>query len=385
MANKFPLYLHATGQWAKTIRGKKYYFGSDKQAALKRYEAEREDLLRGRRSLPSSTTATIVELGNVYAAYCQQRVDQGKLAVRSRRESINTLHRLIEIVGKESQPSNWTAFDFDDIREALYSPVERTVAIRGGLKGPAVERRASTTVDGDIRRIKAFLNWCIDRELVRPLRFGDAFAVTSAKEKRQMRAAAGRRDMPADHIRAVLDKCSIWLKPLVLLGINGGIGNKDLGTMRLLDYDPESEWLELVRTKTAVFRRLWLWPETRQAIADYMDVRMTPFGDPSILFATKYRSVWYRDTETTKHDALCKSFTRARRLAGIERGTFYDLRRTFQTIGDETGDSIATKAIMAHAPSQSDMGSTYRQSVSDERLKKVCEHVRHWLFPTDSG
>jgi len=36
-SDKFPLTLHKTGQYCKKIKGKFYYFGSDKQQALERY------------------------------------------------------------------------------------------------------------------------------------------------------------------------------------------------------------------------------------------------------------------------------------------------------------------------------------------------------------
>jgi hypothetical protein len=46
-SDKFPLTLHKTGQFCKKIKGKRYYFGTDRQKALQRY-LEQAALVKGR-------------------------------------------------------------------------------------------------------------------------------------------------------------------------------------------------------------------------------------------------------------------------------------------------------------------------------------------------
>ena len=64
----------------------------------------------------------------------------------------------------------------------------------------------------------------------------------------------------------------------------------------------------------------------------------------------------------------------------VEGRSFYDLRRTFQTVAEGARDLVAVQSIMGHAPASSDMSSIYRQRVEDDRLLAVVNHVRNWLF-----
>jgi hypothetical protein len=48
-------------------------------------------------------------------------------------------------------------------------------------------------------------------------------------------------------------------------------------------------------------------------------------------------------------------------------------------VGDESGDQIATNAIMGHVDDS--MADLYRERISDARLQAVVDHVRAWLFP----
>ncbi len=367
-----PLYLHkASGQWSKKVRGKTHYFGNDKDAALRRWAEEKDRLLAGLPIAICCDSPTLAELGNVFIANCRNRVASGTLSQVSLDDYTKTIGRLIEFRGRESTPEHWRPIDFAAITEQLASPVERKTAIRGGIKGPSVKRRSAITVANDIRRIRAFLSWCAKSELIPAPRYGASFSTLTAKETRIIRAKAGRRDFSSEQLRAILGQCSAWFKPLVLLGINGGIGNLDIAQMQLADY--QGEWLDLPRGKTGAPRRVWLWPETRTAIDAYLKVRR---DRGPLLFYTRFGREWARGT----HKPVGTAFTKARIEAGLLRGSFYDLRRTFATVAGETSDIMAIRLVMGHTSQSNDMTALYVQGVSDERVKRVCDHVRQWLF-----
>src|SRR5712692_3583365 len=77
----FPLFPHATGRWAKKIRGKMHYFGpwSDPDAALAKYLEQKDNLHAGRKPRPETEALTVKELVNAFLNEKQARVDGGEL------------------------------------------------------------------------------------------------------------------------------------------------------------------------------------------------------------------------------------------------------------------------------------------------------------------
>ncbi|MGI6418536.1 MAG: hypothetical protein ACOX1P_23045 [Thermoguttaceae bacterium] len=73
---EFPLYAHASGQWAKKIKGKVHYFGAwaDPQAALETYLDEIDELRAGR--VPRRRQADAVTIRDVL-----NRFDASKTAL----------------------------------------------------------------------------------------------------------------------------------------------------------------------------------------------------------------------------------------------------------------------------------------------------------------
>ena len=55
-SDKFPLTLHKTGQFCKKIKGKLYYFGTNKKAALERYLEQAVYLHTGKGNKPKLTS-----------------------------------------------------------------------------------------------------------------------------------------------------------------------------------------------------------------------------------------------------------------------------------------------------------------------------------------
>ncbi len=81
----FPLFPHATGRWAKKIRGQIHYFGrwSDPDGALGKYLEQKDALHAGRKPREASDGTTIKELCNQFLNAKRAFVESGELTNRS--------------------------------------------------------------------------------------------------------------------------------------------------------------------------------------------------------------------------------------------------------------------------------------------------------------
>jgi hypothetical protein len=123
-------------------------------------------------------------------------------------------------------------------------------------------------------------------------------------------------------------------------------------------------------------------PETVEAIKVAIATRPQPkdAGAAGLVFITSRGKAWAKDKDD---NPISKETAKILKKLGIHRPglNFYALRHVFQTVGDGSRDGSAVAAIMGHAPSQNDMGATYREHIPDDRLLAVSEHVRRWLWP----
>ena len=370
--SEFPLFAHATGQWAKKVRGKLHYFGvwSDSDAALRKYIEERDDLHAGRIPRLHPEGMTLVGLCNHFLTAKREKMDSGELSPRTWSDYFTTCENILKAFDKNAVVSGLVASDFGRLRTVL------------------AKTRGPVALANEIQRVRtvfkfAFVNDHIDR----PVKFGESFDKPSRKTIRKARHEAGPRMIEAAGLKKLLAAAGTSRKAMILLGLNCGFGQTDVACLPVASLDLTKGWVNFPRPKTGIARRCPLWPETVKAIRAVMKERpdAKSIEDAGLLFITKYGSRWVRvrlhegkasiviDSVRLEFGKLLRELKLARRGLG-----FYALRHTFRTVADASKDQPAVNHVMGHHDES--MAERYRERIDNERLKAVTEIVRKWLF-----
>jgi integrase len=365
----FPLFPHATRRWAKKIRGKLHYFGpwADWQKALATYQDQKDDLHAGRTPRVQGDGLAVRDLLNRFLTAKKMLVDAGELAARTFADYKVTCDHISAAFGLTRLVDDLASDDFEKLRA-------RTAKSYGPV-----------ALGNEIQRVRSVFKYAFDAGLIdKPIRYGPLFKRPGRKVLRQARYARGARMFEAAQLRKMLGAAAPQLKAMILLGINCGFGNADVGTLPVSALDLAGAWVSYPRPKTGIHRRCPLWPETVKALRAVLDTRATPRhpDHAELVFLTKQRGSWWKDSPD---NPVSKEMAKLLQELGIHRKglNFYALRHTFETIGGEARDQVAVDHIMGHV--RDDMASVYREKISDERLKAVTDHVHAWLFPPAKG
>lgn len=375
----FPLFPHATGRWAKKIRGKFVYFGRvaddpDGTAAIAKYQEQCEDLHAGRKPREKTSGLTLLDLVNKFLRVKDTLKDDGELSPRTFYGYYHCCEMLLKVLGKNRVVTDLDTEDFEKIRATA-------------MKGLGMEARSNV-----VRLVRAVFNFGYNEGLIeRPVRFGSAFKSPSAKSRlKDKTAKKAERILTAEQVRALIDGASVHFRAMILLGVNCGFGNHDLGTLTFSALDLDGGWHNHARPKTGVPRRAKLWPETVTAIRAAIAARRKP-KDPAnsdLVFITKHGAPWVRwkkqavpdPSKSAWRDAVAIVSRILFKKLGINHGaSFYSLRRMTETIGGGCKDQIGVDAVMGH--SRGDMASVYRLDIEDSRLEAVSTVIHNWLFP----
>lgn len=403
----FPLFAHASGRWAKKIRQQIHFFGrwgttvkgkivpaedvdSTASKALEEFNRQWPYLSEGRTAPPvgSKGGCTIRDLCNAFLTHKKGRVETKELSGYSFAEYNRMTDAIMAHFGRDRCVDDLRPDDFEAFRLFL-------------AKGCNV-----VTLKSKVNRARVVFKFASDRRLIdRPVGYGGAFDRPSSKVLRAARNDAGERLISRNDLLKILDvldgkpvavgdkviklEKSASMKAMVLLGLNAGFGNTDVSSLPRKAVNLETGWVVFPRPKTAVKRRVPLWPETVEAVRAAIAERPEPIdpADSDCCFLTERGTRFVRlqpsgtEGKVVNINALSRRFESILTKLGIgeRKGVnFYTLRHVFETHSGDAIDQVATDAIMGHVDPS--MGANYRQSIFDERLKTVVNTVRGWLF-----
>lgn len=376
---EFPLFAHNNGQWCRKIAGKLYSFGSwdDPDAALKKHGEEYAYRKQGIEPPVEFNGWRVGDLVNKWLEVLEDRLSDGEIV----QHTFDACHRvgalIVHHIDRDKAVDSLTPDDFRAFRSAM------------------LKEHSLVTVKANMTRVRQVFKFAFDERLIsKPVFYGQGFKAPTKTALRKDRATKPKKLFTAEQIQLLLDHASPAMKAMILLSINTGMNNADIGNMEprhLVD-----DWLDYPRHKTGIERVAPLWPETLQAIVEYKKVRQDPLPQfERFLFVTKARRQWRHSSLPSEFRKLLDSVNGEREKDGrlvrddkgkavwlqdppIPHGSFGYLRHTFQTRGEDNGDSVAVKAVMGHVDES--ISAEYREEVFRGRLQNVVDHVHGWLF-----
>lgn len=363
-SDKFPLTLHPTGQYCKKIKGKLYYFGSDKQRALERYLEQAFFLHAGKGAKNKSAydNLSLKTLCNLYIDHQESRSAIGEIKSRQVYDQILLLRDFVKYIGPNRVVSDISTIDLQNYRRKV---------IKSG--------KAPNTINNRLAAVKAMYNWALDNEIIDNIPNLKAI-------KKITRLKAGRPIFIIDQVKKLLDCADTKMKAMIWLGLNCGFGCTDCAKLRWDHLNLTDSRVSFPRGKTGINRNLLLWAETIEAL------KAVPKSG-ELVFYTSKKNPWVRTIKSTGKDGrirytnnntISKQFSKLLRKASIkvEKGVgFYTLRRTAATLAAKSGDPFAVQRILGHADLR--MATTYVQDIS-EQTDRVINNCRKLIVQDGS-
>ncbi len=360
-SDKFPLSLHPTGQYCKKIKGKLYYFGTDKQKALLRYMEQALALHTGKTPKPDSPGGdiNIKTLCNLYLEFQESRMQQGELSARHFSDQIKSLGKFVRFLGQYRNMNEISALDLQNYKRKLinsYSSHHR--------------------INLNLAIMKALFHWARKNDVLQNIPNIDA--VSKMKIIRQEKLT-----FTPEQIRILLVNTDLQMRAMIWLGLNCGFGGTDCSELKWENIDFQNGRIHYPRGKTGVDRNLPLWSETMQALKTLPQkkerVFNTPKGHPWV--RTVKRVDEHGKVKFINHDSVSKEFSKLLKKTGIktEKGVgFYTLRRTAATMAAQSGDPFAVQRLLGHADLK--MATIYVQDISAQ-TDRVINNTRKLIIP----
>jgi len=355
VSKDFPLAWHkGSGQFYKKYQRRFIYFGSDPSVALRKYLAEKDYYIAGV-PVPADESFSVRKLCNHFLHKKERDKDAGTITLQTYTEYTDICKVIAKLWGDRAIKT-LRPIDFGDLKHALTTG------------SPNVLRRKIVIARSVFKF--GFTSGLLEQ----PVRYGDSFALPSKTESRKHRSRVVRPILDAATIATMLEAASPQMKACIYLGINCGFYAKDCSDLRVRHI--EGEFISFAREKTGIDRRVWLWPETRAAIA----ASKAPANDEGRVLLSRTGQPLHRHFGATRSDLIASQWTTLKGKINLKRENsgFKCLRHTYRTVADACGDQPAVGLTMGHTDSS--VADNYRHGIADEQLVKVSQFVRNWLF-----
>ena len=317
---------------------------------------------------PKSGELTVAGLVNHFLDAKEKRLKSGELQRSTFSEYFGLCGILVSEFGKTRTAIDLGPEDFERLRSRF------------------AERAGLTRLGKLIQITKCIFKYGSETGLLnRAVRFGPDFKRPSRSVMRRHKALRGVNLFSKQEIHSLLANAKPVMKAMILLALNAGLGNCDVGRLENRHLDLEAGWLDFPRPKTGIARRAKLWDETVEAVKEAFRKRPVP-ADRSVanrIFLTSFSNAWA--TGKIQGDPVAGAFASLMAKAGIEkrgRRGFYTMRHVFRTVADSCLDRVAIGLVMGH--SDPSIAAYYTETIDDMRLEAVAEHVRRWLFTGDA-
>lgn len=361
----FPLFPHDSGQWAKKVRGKIFYFGrwADPVAAEKKWDREKQALLEGRNPDSSTRGDSVGWLCNAFMDSKNLQRERGELSQRAFNDYWRISKEIAAHFGKGRRLDTLEPGDFDRYRNSLPD-----------TWGP-------TTINNHLRLARVLFKYANDIGATdKVIRYQIGLKGVPKSVVRKHEATLPAKEFSLEEIHRLLAVADQPMRAFILLGINAAYGPMDIARLKHADVDFKQQWIGEPRGKTGIARGAWLWPETIKAVREAIETRPFTTNErlDELAFLTRNRRPWAGDGETS--NPLTQAFKKTKDAAKIDRRGVghYGLRHTFETIAGDTKDQPAVDYIMGHVDAS--MAGIYREGIDPKRIKAVCQHVRkRWL------
>jgi integrase len=371
--------------------GKQIQLGSDREIAIELWTEGRPLLASGqywspRLALrPESLQLTVSQLCSLYEQDLMKREADAQIVPEYRKAMIGVCRRMVKQFGVRTLVSSLEEKHFEDAAEKIQ--ISRT---SGKL-------RAWHGYKTECNNWRDVFRWGLKKgRLIKLPNFGGRFPESEKAYNRranrlqringiEITESRVKLFSPSE-INAMLEVAPLDVAAWIYLGLNLAVENKEIGVIKATDFcqdDAGDWWYEAKRLKTAEPRKNHVWPETIQAIQDWLGIRPQPRREEysKLLFLNRNGDpIRGKMSNSTICDAMKDTMEKAG--CYIRGRSFYGLRHTFSTIAGGACDLQAKEYIMGHATPAKEFApqsKNYDHAMAENRLRHVSNYVRDWL------